>query len=132
MESSASVWVVSTQLNHPHTQEGMWVTLLAVLANAVAAAPMNLLYMLVDDLRPELGAYGVPSGDTAGSPRLDELAADALTFERAYCQQVRPQPQLVSQRPAARHHQDVHIPELVPRRGRELDEPARLPQEQGV
>ena len=49
--------------------------------------PLNLLYILVDDLRPELGAYGVPSGATAGSPNIDKLAADSLVFERAYTQQ---------------------------------------------
>jgi len=48
---------------------------------------MNLLYFFVDDLRPELGAYGAPRAATAGSPNIDALAADALVFDRAYSQQ---------------------------------------------
>jgi arylsulfatase A-like enzyme len=39
---------------------------------------------MVDDLRPELGCYGSPHVRT---PRIDQLAARGLVFERAYCQQ---------------------------------------------
>ena len=46
------------------------------------------LYILVDDLRPELGAYGVTTPMTAGTPNMDRLAGDSLLFERAYAQQV--------------------------------------------
>ena len=44
----------------------------------------NILFIAVDDLRPELGVYGSPIAKT---PNLDALAADGLMFERAYCQQ---------------------------------------------
>ena len=45
---------------------------------------MNVLFVVVDDLRPELGCYGQKQ---IVSPNIDELARDGLLFERAYCQQ---------------------------------------------
>ena len=47
-----------------------------------ATARPNVLFISIDDLRPDLGAYGAPGAVT---PRLDELAARSLLFERAYC-----------------------------------------------
>ena len=44
----------------------------------------NILFIAVDDLRPELGCYG---SDIAITPNIDALAGDGLLFERAYCQQ---------------------------------------------
>ncbi|MCC7494960.1 MAG: sulfatase [Fimbriimonadaceae bacterium] len=49
-----------------------------------AATPPNVLFMAVDDLRPEMGCYGVPGIRT---PHLDRLAAGGTVFDRAYCQQ---------------------------------------------
>ncbi|WP_298493907.1 sulfatase [uncultured Algibacter sp.] len=46
--------------------------------------PPNILFIGIDDLRPELGCYG---SDIAVSPNLDKLASDGLLFENAYCQQ---------------------------------------------
>ena len=56
-------------------------------AATAATGQLNLLYVIVDDLRPELEAYGVPAAATAGSPRLNAFKRDALLFERAYVQQ---------------------------------------------
>lgn len=43
----------------------------------------NILFIAVDDLRPELGCYG----ETAiKSPNIDRLASTGVVFERAYCQ----------------------------------------------
>jgi iduronate 2-sulfatase len=44
----------------------------------------NVLFIAVDDLRPEFGAYGATY---IKSPNLDRLARSGMTFNRAYCQQ---------------------------------------------
>ena len=46
------------------------------LAHAAKAKPMNVLFIAVDDLRPELGCYGV---DYAHSPNIDRLAKRRMT-----------------------------------------------------
>ena len=42
----------------------------------------NILFIAIDDLRPELGCYG---SDVAITPNIDKLAEKSLLFERAYC-----------------------------------------------
>ena len=44
----------------------------------------NILLILVDDLKPSFGAYGV---DFVHSPNLDRLAARGVRFDFAYCNQ---------------------------------------------
>ncbi len=51
---------------------------------APAGEKPHILFIAVDDLRPELGCYGAP---VAQSPHLDQLAAEGILFERAYCNQ---------------------------------------------
>ncbi|RMG37235.1 MAG: iduronate-2-sulfatase, partial [Methanobacteriota archaeon] len=53
-------------------------------ASGNAGKKLNVLFIAVDDLRPELGCYG---SDVAITPNLDQLAKDGLMFEYAYCQQ---------------------------------------------
>ncbi|GAB5403969.1 MAG: sulfatase [Aureliella sp.] len=43
----------------------------------------NVLFIAVDDLRPELGTYGT----RALTPNIDRLASTGLRFDRAYCNQ---------------------------------------------
>ena len=52
-----------------------------VVPNAAAERP-NVLFVIVDDLRPELGCYGNPEIRT---PHFDRFAENAATFTQAYC-----------------------------------------------
>ncbi|MDZ4683963.1 MAG: sulfatase [Planctomycetaceae bacterium] len=59
------------------------VCLLAGLTAVATAAPMNVLFLMADDLRPELSTYG----SVAKTPQLDRLMRRSVQFDRAYCQQ---------------------------------------------
>ena len=48
------------------------------------ARKMNVLFIAVDDLRPELSCYGNPVIKT---PNFDRLAKRGIVFSKAYCQQ---------------------------------------------
>ena len=55
-------------------------------ANPIKSTPTNkpnILFIAVDDLRPELGTYGA----RAITPNIDRFAKTAVQFDRAYCQQ---------------------------------------------
>ena len=62
--------------------------LLAPLAALHAAdtkpVKLNVLFIAVDDLRPEMGCYG---NKIVKTPNLDRLAARGMVFTHAYCQQ---------------------------------------------
>lgn len=57
-----------------------WFTLAAV---ASATERMNVLFLISDDLRAEMGCYG---SELAKTPCLDRLAERGVRFDRAYCQ----------------------------------------------
>lgn len=63
-------------------------SLLAAVAVAGAASPtrrekLNVLFLISDDLRPELGCYGSTIARTAN---VDALSARGVRFDLAYCQ----------------------------------------------
>ncbi len=61
------------------------VGLFAGLASGASGADRpNILFIAIDDLRPELGSYGSPVAQT---PHMDQLAGQGIQFDRAYCQQ---------------------------------------------
>lgn len=51
--------------------------------NIKAQGRYNVLFIIVDDLRPLLGCYGYPEIHT---PNIDRLAQRGTVFNRAYCQ----------------------------------------------
>ena len=59
---------------------------LATTVTIVSAADLkpNVLFIAVDDLRPEPTAVG---RNRAVTPNIDRIAARGTTFDRAYCQQ---------------------------------------------
>jgi iduronate 2-sulfatase len=65
----------------------MKLILIATLLNsgytAIAAEKPNVLFIAIDDLRPELRCYG---REHIHSPNMDRLAAGGVLFSRAYCQ----------------------------------------------
>ena len=58
-------------------------TIFIGVARAAELRGHNILFIAVDDLRPELGCYGKPE---IHSPNIDQLAASGVLFNRAYCQ----------------------------------------------
>ncbi len=60
----------------------VFVFVLLVPAEALATDRPNVLFIAVDDLRPELRCYGKQH---IHSPNIDRLAASGVLFERAYC-----------------------------------------------
>lgn len=57
---------------------------LAGICSLAAADRPNVLLILVDDLKPTIGAWG---DATAITPHMDRLAASGVRFEKAYCNQ---------------------------------------------
>jgi arylsulfatase A-like enzyme len=56
---------------------------LILLATAAGGQRPNILFIAIDDLRPELGCYGAAQVKT---PNIDKFAAGGMLFKRAYCQ----------------------------------------------
>src|SRR3954452_7340054 len=60
------------------------IVLFSHIAVHAADKPMNVLFIAVDDLRPELGCYG---NSIVKTPNIDRLAGRGIVFNHAYCQQ---------------------------------------------
>ena len=56
----------------------------SVMLPAQEKKPFNILFIAVDDLRPDIGAYG---NKLVKTPNIDRLAAMGTIFRRNYCQQ---------------------------------------------
>lgn len=89
-------------------------------AAAAADGKFNVLFIAVDDLRPQLGCHGVPVIQT---PHIDALAEGGTLFRRAYCQQAVCSPSrtslLLGRRPDTtkvydlQTHFRLHLPDVI-------------------
>ena len=71
-------------MRYPILFVGLLLTVAPVVLTAAAVpARPNVLFIMADDLRPDLASYGAP----VLTPNLDRLARRAVQFDRAYCQQ---------------------------------------------
>src|SRR5436190_14275951 len=84
--SAASIMAIPPRAHWESLMRSALFLLVAFAATSLHAAEKNLnvLFIAVDDLRPELGCYGVP---IIKSPNIDAIAAKGIVFDRAYCQQ---------------------------------------------
>lgn len=77
----------------------------------------NVLFIVVDDLRPALGCYG---DRRAITPNIDRLAREGILFSRAYCQQAICSPSrtslMLGLRPDSTgvHDLDTHFRTILP------------------
>jgi Sulfatase len=55
----------------------------STLTSVEAADRPNVLFIAVDDLRPEIGCYG---NSIVKTPNIDRIAARGIVFNKAYCQ----------------------------------------------
>ena len=65
------------------TSAGTLAVILSGFDKLPAKEKPNILFIAVDDLRPELGCYG---NNYVISPNIDRLAHDGITFTQAHCQ----------------------------------------------
>ncbi|MGB6045291.1 MAG: sulfatase-like hydrolase/transferase [Pirellulales bacterium] len=90
--------------------------------SASAADKPNVLFLLVDDLKPSFGTYG----DTwVHSPSLDRLAGSGMRFDMAYCNQSVCAPSrnnlLVGGQAACRHAGDASGSQTTKMKPRNID-----------
>lgn len=62
---------------------GVFVIVGLTVSIARAQKPKNVLFIVIDDLRPEIGCYG---NEEMLTPNIDRLASKGVKFNSAYCQ----------------------------------------------
>jgi arylsulfatase A-like enzyme len=90
-----------------------------------AGPRLNVLFIAVDDLRPDLGCYG---NELVRTPNIDRLAAAGLTFTRSYCQQATANPSRTSLM-TGRRPDTTRVFDLVTHFRRHLPDVVTLPQQ---
>ncbi|KAK7485923.1 hypothetical protein BaRGS_00022789, partial [Batillaria attramentaria] len=74
-------FTTATKADYPNTDEKDPVT--SWLSSYETTSRPNVLFLVVDDLRPKLGCYGEANMVT---PNIDQLASKSVRFDRAYVQ----------------------------------------------
>lgn len=83
-ESGAEMMSMNPQKMFPMVGKKTAALFLMICFSASAEKQKNVLFIAVDDLKPELGCYG---NQTVQSPNIDRLASDGTVFLNAHCQQ---------------------------------------------
>ena len=93
-----------------------WEVIIILLRSVVCFARMNVLFLVADDMRPEIRAYQPDDFPTSVHPgmhsyNLNKLASKSLLLKRAYCQQAICSPSrsslLTGRRPDTTHVYDL-------------------------
>ncbi|CAG2213195.1 IDS [Mytilus edulis] len=96
--------------------KGLWVFVIVNIL-AISKGRKNVLFIVMDDLRPQLGAYNGPYFPGSGqslmhTPNIDGLASKSLLLKRAYVQQALCSPSRASfmtgRRPDTTHVYDLY------------------------
>jgi arylsulfatase A-like enzyme len=86
---------------------------------------LNVLFLVSDDMRPQLGCYG---DKLVKSPNLDRFAARGMVFERAFCQQALCSPSRISLL-SGRHTETTRIHTIGPFLRETMPDIVTLPQQ---
>ncbi|MEM1165004.1 MAG: sulfatase-like hydrolase/transferase [Planctomycetota bacterium] len=81
-------------------------TIVAEQPGDAAPRPLNICIIMAEDMGVQLGAYG---DTTAPTPNIDRLAAEGVTFDRAYCTSATCSPSRSSFFTGLYPHQNGHV-----------------------
>jgi len=87
-------WLYIDCMTMLHSAKRALTSLTGLLAlGSLSAEPLNVVFLTLDDFRPELPIYGATHMQT---PAMDQLSQESITFRRAYVQQAVCQPSRAS------------------------------------